>query len=362
MSDNQSVDGSMTFLEHLGELRTRLIRFLIVFSVCVLACYAVRKELLDIVKSPVEVPLQKYSTGQLQTVHENVEPLNLNHYTCQCQPISPQPFVQKESLEQSVETVSKEKVESQPSFWVKVKNITFSFLDIPISGKTVKKISPNSQSPEKLSCQCTPNTSVATTNHKTPMVYLGLPELFFTQMKTAIFAGLFLAFPFLIIQIWGFVGPALFKSEKKVFWCFSISTYICFIGGALFGYFVVFPFGFDFFLSLTEPGEIVPSLSIGQYLSLAIKLLISFGVIFELPLMTFILARLGLLTPRAMIQHSRMAFLVICVLSALLTPPDPFTMLLMAAPLIVLYMISIFVCFVGQNKQKAALKEQGVEE
>lgn len=371
MSHKQSIDGSMSFLEHLAELRIRIIRFLIVFAVCVLACYAFRKELLDIIKSPVEVPLKKYSAVQEHIMERNNPVPNLEHYTCQCSPVMGTSSMHsdmgdksgtKKIIEETDSTVTQGK--TQPSVWVKTKNVVFSFLDIPV--EKIKKKAPVTvnRSVGKLSCVCTPNKGggFVKENHGSAMVYLGLPELFFSQMKTAIFAGLFLSFPFLIIQIWGFVGPALYKSEKNVFWCFAISTYICFIGGSLFGYFVVFPYGFDFFLSLTEPGEIIPSLSIGQYLTLAIKLLIAFGVIFELPLMTFILARLGILTPKAMIQQSRMALLAICIISALLTPPDPFTMLLMAGPLIILYAIGIGVCFLGLNKQKAALRAQGLEE
>ena len=168
------------------------------------------------------------------------------------------------------------------------------------------------------------------------MVYIGLPELFFAQMKVAIFAGIFLSLPYLLIELWGFVGPALYKGERKVFWIFAIFSYFFFVGGALFGYFVVFPYGFDFFLSLTQLGEIMPSLSIGQYLSFAIKLLIAFGFIFELPLATFILARLGIITPELMVKQARIAILVVFVAAAMLTPPDPFTMMLMAGPLILL--------------------------
>lgn len=401
MSKIDTSDSSMTFLEHLGELRTRIIRFLIIFFICILVCYGFRKELLDIVKSPVEKPLQKYASTPAQVMDENPPLLDLQRYSCQCTPTSSQKVFYTGGAEKTVKElpqlkpIGQEKVnrteinsksgeeggtlslatvekpiktkvsapeEREEPLLKSLKNLVFSFLDIPVSDTPRKSVPSLSQLPPQLSCQCTPNSGSQLRENKAPMVYLGLPELFFTQMKTAIFAGFFISFPFLIIQIWGFVGPALFKSEKKVFWWFSFSTYVCFIGGALFGYFIVFPYGFDFFLSLTEPGEVVPSLSIGQYLGLAIKMLIAFGVIFELPLMTFILARLGLLTPKVMIQNARMAFLVICVLSAILTPPDPFTMLLMAAPLIGLYMVSILVCWIGQNKQKAAMREQGLEE
>jgi sec-independent protein translocase protein TatC len=180
-------------------------------------------------------------------------------------------------------------------------------------------------------------------------------------MKVAIFTGFFLSFPYLLIELWGFVGPALYRSEKKVFWIFAISSYVFFIGGALFGYFIVFPYGFDFFLSLTQMGEIMPSLSVGEYLGFAVKLLMAFGFIFELPLATFILARMGVVTPELMIKQARIAIVVIFILSALLTPPDPFTMILMAGPLLLLYILSIGVCFIGVNRQKAAWRMQGID-
>ncbi|NQU65328.1 MAG: twin-arginine translocase subunit TatC, partial [SAR324 cluster bacterium] len=210
-----------------------------------------------------------------------------------------------------------------------------------------------------LNCQCSVSQPKLDTG--STMVYIGLPELFFAQMKVAIFAGFFIAFPYLLIELWGFVGPALYGGEKKIYWIFSIFTYLFFIGGALFGYFVVFPFGFDFFLSLAQPGEIMPSLSIGEYLGFAIKLLLAFGFIFEMPLATFILARLGIVTPGIMIRQARVAVLVVFIISAVLTPPDPFTMMLMAGPLILLYLFSIGVCFLGLNRQKAAQRAQGIE-
>ena len=104
----------------------------------------------------------------------------------------------------------------------------------------------------------------------------------------------------------------------------------------------------------------MPSLAIGEYLDFTIKLFLAFGLIFELPVAVFILARLGIITPMMMVQNSRVALVVVMIVSAVLTPPDPFTMFLMAGPLIVLYIISIGVCFIGLNKKKATLRAQGI--
>ena len=399
----RSPDGTMSFIDHLDELRTRLIRYLIVLTIVVLVCYFFRKDILDAVRSPVEVPLQKYTAQAEEKIAKTAKrPFQgINSYNCECQEIKTgeliptedekKPIVEdtpespvdryessgRDEFSQIKSFFSKERVESWLSSGKSAVNDFLMFFQVML-GKEPSPLFESSQPKEtdnfdsqvgvdqtlageiNLNCKCSLKSSPQSSDHAT-MVYIGLPELFFTQMKVAIFAGIFISLPFLMIELWGFVGPALYKGERKVFWVFAISSYFFFIGGALFGYFVVFPYGFDFFLSLTQIGEIMPSLSIGQYLSLAIKLLIAFGLIFELPLATFILARLGIVTPELMIKQSRIAVLVMFVASAMLTPPDPFTMMLMAGPLILLYLLSILVCFLGVNRQKAALRAQGLD-
>ena len=400
----RSPDGTMSFIDHLDELRKRLIRYLIVLTLIVLVCYFYRKEILDAVRSPVDIPLKKYTAQKEEQTQKSAKrPFQgVNAYNCECQEIvlsQPAPVEDEdpktdkadEQLAVVDETTPKQLGDRITSFFTKEraqawliagKGAINDFLMFfqAVLGKEPspifetgqeKTISPiDGQDPSvqqmageiNLSCNCKLKTDQsAGTSSQAAMVYIGLPELFFAQMKVAIFAGIFISFPYLLIELWGFVGPALYRGERKVFWIFAISSYIFFIGGALFGYFVVFPYGFDFFLSLTQLGEIMPSLSIGQYLSFAIKLLIAFGLIFELPLATFILARLGIVTPELMIKQSRMAILVMFVAAAMLTPPDPFTMMLMAGPLILLYLFSIVVCFFGVNRQKAALRAQGLD-
>jgi len=373
----------MSFIDHLDELRSRLIRFFIVLTLCVLATYFYRKEILDIIRKPVDVPLKKYTAiSNAKATNSKVPLSSLNSYNCSCQEIPPvisqQTETDKAEVVKPEKLVPKKTAEKTENWDVVLKQGVNDFLvffqvllgkdpsplfDLnnqefePVSNQQIANAKPGTI---QLNCQC--KTEAAIESSHSSMVFIGLPELFFAQMKVAIFAGLFLAFPYLLIEIWGFVGPAMYKGERKVFWIFSIGSYIFFIGGALFGYFVVFPFGFDFFLGLTQLGQIMPSLSIGEYLGFAIKLLIAFGCIFEMPLVTFILARMGVVTPQLMIKQARVAILGVFVISAVLTPPDPFTMMLMAGPLILLYIFSIGVCYVGLNKQKAALRAQGLDD
>jgi sec-independent protein translocase protein TatC len=401
----RSADGTMSFIDHLDELRSRLIRYLIVLTLIVLVCYFYRKEILDAVRSPVDIPLKKYTAQSAERTTKSTKKSwqGLNAYNCECQeirPTLPVPVAEEKATQTetpaeqtSVETDKspEELIGQVKSFFTKERAQTwliagkgavndFLMFFQAILGKEPSPIFETDQQDSaaqldsqdaslppmageiNLSCNCILKSDQSTrASNQAAMVYIGLPELFFAQMKVAIFAGIFISFPYLLIELWGFVGPALYRGERKVYWIFALSSYIFFIGGALFGYFVVFPYGFDFFLSLTQLGEIMPSLSIGQYLSFALKLLIAFGLIFELPLATFILARLGIVTPELMIKQSRMAILVMFVAAAMLTPPDPFTMMLMAGPLILLYLFSIVVCFLGVNRQKAALRAQGLD-
>ena len=381
--------GSMSLVDHLSELRVRIIRFLMVMGVLVLCCYFYRKEILDLIKKPVEIPLQKYTTVSSTGISGTSDLGKLsNFYQCSCENTvdsssnqdldsEPQVSVDQNSLTANIEPAKsiENKAESGVTEWTeRTKDVFFDFVAYfqvllgkePTASRHYVSPPPKSNRPIKyektlnLNCQCQLNLEDQKETHST-MVYIGLPELFFAQMKAAIFAGFFLAFPYLLIELWGFVGPALYRTEKKIFWIFAYASYICFIGGSLFGYFIVFPYGFDFFLSLTQPGEIMPSLSVGEYLNFSIKLLLAFGFIFEMPLVTFILARMGIITPELMIKQSRVAIMIIFILSAFLTPPDPFTMVLMAGPLVMLYIISIIVCLLGVNRKKVALKEQGID-
>jgi len=391
-------NGTMTFIDHLDELRKRLIRFIIVMTLCVLVMYAFRKDILDLIRKPVDAPLKKYTSSTMHTqTRPNLPIQSLNSYNCSCEDIQSTVAVpvedkkEKQNDKDTVESTEKSSTGDEASDLENISEKAGQYTDIAketindfvvffqaLLGKDpspvfeTEKYLPASQQENRvvqnlpgqlnLHCQCTlASSDIESQSTHSSMVFIGLPELFFAQMKVAIFAGFFIAFPYLLIEIWGFVGPALYRGERKIFWIFSIASYFFFIGGALFGYFVVFPYGFDFFLSLTQMGEIMPSLSVGEYLGFALKLLLAFGFIFELPLATFILARMGIITPEIMIKQSRVAILVIFILSAILTPPDPFTMVLMAGPLILLYIISIGVCFVGVNRQKAALREQGID-
>jgi len=183
------------------------------------------------------------------------------------------------------------------------------------------------------------------------LIFTGLPEMFLTYLKVALVAGVLLAAPYLFYQIWMFVAPGLYRHEKKLVIPFVVSSTLLFVGGALFGYFVVFPFGFKFFIGFSN--EYVKALpSVKQYFGFALKLLFAFGLVFELPVIIFFLTKLGIVTPELLRQKRKYAVLLTFIAAAILTPPDVVTQCMMAGPLIILYEVGIIVAGIARKKKE----------
>jgi sec-independent protein translocase protein TatC len=172
------------------------------------------------------------------------------------------------------------------------------------------------------------------------LIYTHLPEAFFTFLKTALIAGLMLASPVILYEFWMFVAPGLYDREKRMMVPILFLSVLFFVGGALFGYFIVFPFGFQFFLSFATD-TIRPMPSMKEYLGFASQLLLAFGLVFELPLVITFLAKLGIVSVDFLKKNRKYAILLFFVAAAILTPPDVITQFMMAMPLIALYEISI---------------------
>jgi sec-independent protein translocase protein TatC len=172
------------------------------------------------------------------------------------------------------------------------------------------------------------------------LIYTHLPEAFFTFLKTAFIGGLMLASPIIIYQFWMFIAPGLYDREKRLLLPILFLSILFFAGGALFAYFIVFPYGFQFFLSFATD-TIRPMPSMKEYLGFASKLLLAFGLIFELPLVVTFLAKLGIVSVDFLKKNRKYAILLIFVTAAVLTPPDVVTQFMMAVPLMALYEVSI---------------------
>ena len=174
------------------------------------------------------------------------------------------------------------------------------------------------------------------------VIFTKVQEPFFTAIKVAFFAGLIVSLPVIFWQFWLFVAPGLYENEKRLVIPFVLFATVMFLMGASFCYYVVIPLGFEFLVNFG--GELFTALpSIGEYVGFFTKLLFGFGLAFELPVITFFLAKIGLVDDEAMKGFFRYAIVIIFFVAALLTPPDILTQFLMAGPLILLYGVSILI-------------------
>ncbi|NVM26835.1 MAG: twin-arginine translocase subunit TatC [Desulfobacterales bacterium] len=174
------------------------------------------------------------------------------------------------------------------------------------------------------------------------LIFTSLPEMFIAYVKVALIAGIILAIPIIFYELWMFLAPALYQREKRYLIPFVLFSSILFIAGALFGYVVVFPYGFKFFISFaTEDIQALPSVK--QYFSFTIRLLLAFGLVFELPVVVFFMTKIGLVTPDSMKRFRKFAILGSFIMAAILTPPDVATQIMMALPIIILYEVSIII-------------------
>lgn len=190
--------------------------------------------------------------------------------------------------------------------------------------------------------------------HGVVLIGTSISEAFFTKLKVSLISGIFLASPLLLFQVWRFVAPGLYSHEKRYAIPFVLAGTLFFLAGALFSYLLVLPVGYRFFVEQYATIGVRPDIRIGEYLTFTSRLLLAFGVTFELPVVTFFLARVGLVTHRAMIHHLRYAILLIFIVAAVLTPgPDIASQLLMAGPLLFLYGISIGIAYAFAIRRSA---------
>ena len=175
---------------------------------------------------------------------------------------------------------------------------------------------------------------------KIEMIYTAPHEFFFTKLKLALFGAFFLAFPLIAMQVYKFVAPGLYKNERQAFRPYLLWTFALFILGAAVVYFVVMPLAMKFFLSMEQTGgqvEIHLQAKVSEYLSLIMTLILGFGIMFQLPVVLSLLAQAGMVTAQGLRGFRRYAIVAITAAAGVLSPPDPFSMIAMALPTILLY-------------------------
>jgi sec-independent protein translocase protein TatC len=186
--------------------------------------------------------------------------------------------------------------------------------------------------------------------YTSPAGYLSL------VINMGLYLGIVLAMPFVLYQIWLFVAPGLFKHERRAVAGFIVSSMFLFLCGIAFGYFIMLPTTLKFLVSFAANGPVQPLISINEYFELSLIILLGLGVVFELPVLIFILSLFGIVTPKFLLKNFRYAMLIITVVAAVVTPtPDATTMLVFMAPMVLLYFLGVFVSYVVlRRKEKEA--------
>jgi sec-independent protein translocase protein TatC len=192
----------------------------------------------------------------------------------------------------------------------------------------------------------------------TKLAFTSLTAPFMLYIKVSFLAAIFFTSPFIFFQLWMFVAPGLYQKEKKYVIPFVLFTSVFFMGGALFAYFVVFPFACNFFLGMGS--DFNPVITVDQYFSLALRVILGIALVFEMPTLAFFLSKIGLITAHMMIKYFKYAVLVVFIIAAIITPtPDMITQSIIAVPMLGLYGISILIAaLVGKGKEKKKTEDK----
>src|ERR1700730_11136409 len=196
---------------------------------------------------------------------------------------------------------------------------------------------------------------------KIEMIYTAPHEFFFTKLKLALFGAVFLAFPMIAYQVYKFVAPGLYRNERDAFRPYLLWTFLLFITGAMVVYFVVMPLAMKFFLSMEQTGGLVEihlQARVSEYLSLIMTLILGFGIMFQLPVVLTLLAQAGIIRAQNLRDFRRYAIVAITAAAGVLSPPDPFSMVAMALPTLLLYEAAIY-AVARVERSRAARQARG---
>jgi sec-independent protein translocase protein TatC len=183
------------------------------------------------------------------------------------------------------------------------------------------------------------------------LIFYAPAEAFMARVKISLVLGLLISYPFILFKVWAFVSPALFERERSKVYPFIITASVLFYVGVAFAYVVLIPIALDFLLGFgTE--HLTPLISVTSYFSFVVRLGVTFGLVFQLPVIIFVLSMLGIVTPRFLLRQWRYAVMVIFVGAAILTPPDPASQVLMAFPILLLYIGSVLVAHVAIRRKE----------
>lgn len=347
-------DTAMSFGEHLEALRHHLILALIGLGVSVILCLLVGKSIVDIIRKPIDVALRQY--GIEQSEEDGVlESFSFKDYleyfwrdakTREQDPKSKLTREKKPNDEitidvnelrhaiglPSLKSVSKSQSQDSPS-------ATENYVTIEVYSEQIARLTKKAED--------------LTGRILTPITHT-VEEAFMIYLKVSFVAGFVLASPWVIYQLWLFVAAGLYPHERKYVYKYLPMSVFLFLFGVFFCFYVVFPFVLDFLLSFNKMLGVQPQIRLTYWISFAITLPVMFGISFQLPIVMLFLEKINLFTADQYREQRRIAILVIAVVSMLMTPSDPASMILMMIPLFVLYELGIWMC--GSSQEEAGFE------
>jgi len=184
-----------------------------------------------------------------------------------------------------------------------------------------------------------------------PLQVLKVQTVFIIKLEIALVAGIIFGLPVIFYQLWQFIAPGLLLKERKLLPIIVFASVFCFLLGGAFAYFIIIPYALQFFLSLA-PVNIENNIALDFYIGFLLRIIVVFGIVFELPMLSLMLTKFGILTPQFMKKYRKYAIVSAFILGAILTPPDPTTQILLAVPIILLYELSIYISYLFLSKEK----------
>jgi sec-independent protein translocase protein TatC len=192
------------------------------------------------------------------------------------------------------------------------------------------------------------------------LIFYAPADAFMARVKISLVLGLLCAYPFILFRVWSFVSPALFNRERRKVYPFLLTASLLFYAGVAFAYLILIPITLDFLLGFGTD-KLEPMISVTSYFGFVARLCFTFGLVFQLPVIVFVLSLMGIVTPRFLLSQWRYAVLIIFVASAILTPPDPASQVLMALPIVFLYIGSVLAAYVTIRRRKKDDSEDPAE-
>jgi len=341
MSDKQHENEGiqMSFLDHLDELRQRLIRSVISIVLAFGICFTFSEPIYKFLSVPVIKQLQK----ERRTLQASYGSINVDE------------VAEGELIEYTfTRETAVNGVKIPLGTTIPVRKVIIEgrpLLVLAERWSVAKTILPVNTPIEQI--QREGESKIFFDDESNQLVLRGVTSPFMVYVRVALYAGIALAVPFLFFQLWAFVSPGLYQHEKKYIVPVILMSTFFFVAGASFAYLVAFPAVCDYMLGLAMAGGFRTLLDAEDYLDLIIMIMLGLGIVFQIPTISFVLGRIGLLTARMMVRAWRYAVIGIMIVAAVATPtPDAFNMLMFAAPMALLYLLSILIVWIfGKRRQ-----------